>query len=173
MFLGYVLYVICLCVLYWGGVLFCVVYGVGVLGAICLYYVVLAFIFLMSWDFQGLLHINSFTCVLRVWIICDKSIFIILRCCFVMCCVWSRCLVSYLSLWWCICIYICGFIGCWKDLCILFFRCILWYVVRVLCSCVLFWPVILVSVMYIVYVLWTICLYDVVFAFIFVEFLIF
>ena len=122
MFLGYVLYVICLCVLYWGGVLFYVVYGVGVLGAICLYYVVLAFIFLMSWDFQGLLHINSFTCVLRVWIICDKSIFIILRCCFVMCCVWSRCLVSYLSLWWCICIYICGFIGCWKDLCILFSR---------------------------------------------------
>ena len=132
----YVLYVICRCVLYWGGVLSCVVYGVGVLWAISLYDVVLAFIFLMCWDFQGLLYINSFTCVLRVRTICDKSIFVILRCCFVMCCVWSRCFVSYLSLWWCICIYICGFVGSWKDLCMLFFRCILWCVVRVLCSCV-------------------------------------
>jgi hypothetical protein len=123
--------------------------------------------------FQGLLHINSFTCVVRVWIICDKSIFLILRCCFVMCCVWSRCFVSYLSLWWCICFYICGFVGSWKNLGILFFRCILWCVVRVLCSCVLLWPVVLVAVMFIVYVLWAMCLYDVVFAFIFVEFWIF
>ena len=121
---GYILYVICRCVLYWGGVLFCVVYGVGVLWAISLYDIVLAFIFRMCWGFQGLLHINSFTCVVRVWIICDKSIFLILRCCFVMCCVWSRCFVSYLSLWWCICFYICGFVGSWKNLGILFFR---WY----------------------------------------------